>query len=42
MGDDVQTGINSAVDVGTIIGNKVFIGLGAMAKGEIKPYAKIL
>jgi len=42
MGDDVQTGINSAVDVGTIIGNKVFIGPGAMAKGEIKPYAKIL
>ena len=42
MGDDVQTGINSAVDVGTNIGNKVFIGPGAMAKGEIKPYAKIL
>ena len=42
MGDDVQTGINSAVDVGTIIGNKVFIGLGAMAKGEIKPNANIL
>ncbi len=42
MGDDVQTGINSAVDVGTIIGNKVFIGPGAMAKGEIKPYAKML
>jgi UDP-N-acetylglucosamine diphosphorylase / glucose-1-phosphate thymidylyltransferase / UDP-N-acetylgalactosamine diphosphorylase / glucosamine-1-phosphate N-acetyltransferase / galactosamine-1-phosphate N-acetyltransferase len=42
MGDDVQTGINSAVDVGTIVGNKVFIGPGAMAKGEIKPYAKIL
>lgn len=42
MGDDVQTGINSAVDVGTIVGNKVFIGPGAMAKGEIKPYAKML
>ena len=42
MGDDVQTGINSAVDVGTIIGNKVFIGPGAMAKGEIKPYTKML
>lgn len=42
MGDDVQTGINSAVDVGTIIGNKVFIGLGALAKGEIKPNANIL
>ena len=42
MGDDVQTGINSVIDVGTIIGNKVFIGPGAMVKGEIKPYAKIL
>ena len=42
MGDDVQTGINSAVDVGTIIGNKVFIGPGALVKGEIKPYAKML
>jgi len=42
MGDYVQTGINSVVDVGTIIGNKVFIGPGASAKGEIKPYTKIL
>ena len=42
MGDNVQTGINSAVDVGTIIGNKVFIGPGAMAKGEIKPHTKTL
>ena len=42
MGDDVQTGINSVLDVGTIIGNKVFVGPGAMAKGEIKPFAKML
>jgi len=42
MGDNVQIGINSAIDVGTIIGNKVFIGPGAMAKGEIKPNANIL
>ena len=42
MGDNVQTGINSVIDVGTIIGDKVFIGLGAMAKGEIKSNAKIL
>jgi len=42
MGDNVQTGINSVIDVGTIIGNKVFIGPGAMAKGEIKPNANIL
>ncbi len=42
MGDNVQTGINSVIDVGTIIGNNVFIGPGAMAKGEIKPNANIL
>jgi len=42
MGDNVQTGINSIINVGTIIGNNVFIGLGAMAKGEIKPDTRIL
>jgi bifunctional UDP-N-acetylglucosamine pyrophosphorylase/glucosamine-1-phosphate N-acetyltransferase len=42
MGDNVQTGINSIINVGTMIGNNVFIGLGAMAKGEIKPDTKIL
>jgi UDP-N-acetylglucosamine diphosphorylase/glucosamine-1-phosphate N-acetyltransferase len=42
MGDNVQTGINSVINVGTMIGNNVFIGLGAMAKGEIKPDTKLL
>jgi UDP-N-acetylglucosamine diphosphorylase/glucosamine-1-phosphate N-acetyltransferase len=42
MGDNVQTGINSIINVGTMIGNNVFIGLGAMAKEEIKPDTKIL
>jgi UDP-N-acetylglucosamine diphosphorylase/glucosamine-1-phosphate N-acetyltransferase len=42
MGDNVQTGINSVINVGTMIGNNVFIGLGATAKGEIKPDSKIL
>jgi len=42
MGDNVQTGINSVINVGTMIGNSVFIGLGAYAKNEIKPYARIL
>ena len=42
MGDYVQTGINSVIDVGTIIGNKVFIGPGTMVKAEIKPSTKIL
>lgn len=42
MGDNVQTGINSTINGGTMIGNNVFIGLGALAKGEIKPDARIL
>ena len=42
MGDNVQTGINSVINVGTMIGNNVFIGLGAIAKGEIKPDTRIL
>ena len=37
MGDNVQTGINSMINIGTTIGNNVFIGLGAFATGEIKP-----
>jgi bifunctional UDP-N-acetylglucosamine pyrophosphorylase/glucosamine-1-phosphate N-acetyltransferase len=42
MGDNVQTGINSSIDVGTIIGNNVFIGPGAVALGETKPRAGIM
>lgn len=42
MGDNVQTGINAMINVGTIIGNNAFIGMGALAKGEIKPYARIM
>jgi bifunctional UDP-N-acetylglucosamine pyrophosphorylase/glucosamine-1-phosphate N-acetyltransferase len=42
MGDNVQTGINSTINVGTMIGNNVFIGLGALARGEIQPETKIL
>jgi UDP-N-acetylglucosamine diphosphorylase/glucosamine-1-phosphate N-acetyltransferase len=41
MGDNVQTGINAIINVGTMIGNDVFIGLGALAKGEIRPNTKI-
>ncbi len=37
MGDNVQTGINSTINIGTIIGNNVFIGPGAIVKGEIRP-----
>jgi UDP-N-acetylglucosamine diphosphorylase / glucose-1-phosphate thymidylyltransferase / UDP-N-acetylgalactosamine diphosphorylase / glucosamine-1-phosphate N-acetyltransferase / galactosamine-1-phosphate N-acetyltransferase len=42
MGDNVQTGINSIINVGTMIGNNASIGLGAIAKGEIKPDTRIL
>jgi len=42
MGDNVQTGINSVINVGTMIGNNVFIGLGAVVKGEITPKTMIL
>ena len=42
MGDNVQTGINSMINVGTLIGNDVFIGPGATANGEIKPGARII
>ena len=42
IGDDVQTGINSMMNVGTIIGNNVFIGPGSVVNGEIKPKSKIM
>lgn len=37
MGDDVKTGINSVIDVGTIIFENSRIGPGALAKGRIAP-----
>ena len=42
MGDNVQTGINSVINVGTMIGNNAFIGPGAIVKGEIAPKTMIL
>ena len=41
IGDDVQTGINATINTGSIIGNSVFIGPGAIVNGEIKPQARI-
>jgi bifunctional UDP-N-acetylglucosamine pyrophosphorylase/glucosamine-1-phosphate N-acetyltransferase len=41
MGDNVQTGINASINVGTLIGNNVFIGPGAMAHGTISPDSRI-
>lgn len=40
-GDDVQTGINATIDPGTIIGEKSFIGPGAIVGGNIAPKSKI-
>jgi len=42
LGDNVQTGINSMMNVGTMIGNDAFIGPGSIVNGEIKPKSKIL
>jgi len=41
MGDSVQTGINSVIDVGAVIGNNVFVGPAAHISGEIMPYSRI-
>jgi bifunctional UDP-N-acetylglucosamine pyrophosphorylase/glucosamine-1-phosphate N-acetyltransferase len=41
MGDDVKTGINASIDVGTIIGEGSFIGVGAIARGTIAPMSRI-
>jgi bifunctional UDP-N-acetylglucosamine pyrophosphorylase/glucosamine-1-phosphate N-acetyltransferase len=42
MGDHVQTGINSMTNVGTMMGNHVFLSLGAVANGEITPETIIM
>jgi bifunctional UDP-N-acetylglucosamine pyrophosphorylase/glucosamine-1-phosphate N-acetyltransferase len=42
MGDNVQTGINSMMNIGCLIGNNAFIGPGAVAEGEIKSDTRIL
>ena len=41
LGDRVQTGINSCLNVGCCIGNDSYIGPGAVASGMIRPKAKI-
>lgn len=42
IGDNVQTGINSVIDVGSIISNNAFIGPGAVVHGVIKSDSKIM
>ena len=41
LGDNVSTGINSCIDVGTCIGDNSIIGMGAKASGVIAPGSKI-
>jgi UDP-N-acetylglucosamine diphosphorylase/glucosamine-1-phosphate N-acetyltransferase len=41
IGDDVKTGINATIDVGTIIGEESFIGMCALARGTIAPRSKV-
>jgi UDP-N-acetylglucosamine diphosphorylase/glucosamine-1-phosphate N-acetyltransferase len=36
LGDNVQTGINVSINVGTMIGNDVFIGPGRVVSGDIQ------
>ena len=42
IGDGVQTGINSSINVGTMIGDHTFIGPGALVSGVIQPNSKVL
>lgn len=41
IGDDVQTGINSSINTGSVIGSNTFIGPGAVVKGNVLPDSKI-
>jgi UDP-N-acetylglucosamine diphosphorylase/glucosamine-1-phosphate N-acetyltransferase len=41
IGDEVETGINASINVGTLIGNNSLIGPGALARGVISPGSKI-
>ena len=42
LGDNVSTGINSSINVGTIIGNDSVVGAGKMASGTYPDKSKIL
>ena len=41
IGDNVQTGINTSINVGTVIGSNTFIGPGAVVTGVVAPNSKI-
>jgi UDP-N-acetylglucosamine diphosphorylase/glucosamine-1-phosphate N-acetyltransferase len=42
IGDNVKTGINASINVGTSIGNNTFIGPGVAVSGVIMPNSRIL
>lgn len=42
IGDNVQTGINATINIGSMIGNDVYIGPGGFVKREVTPQTKIL
>lgn len=41
IGDSVKTGINVSINVGTMIGNDVYIAPSAFVEGYIEPYSKV-
>ncbi len=41
VGDNVKTGINVSINVGTLIGNDVFIAPSARVDGYVEPYSRI-
>jgi NDP-sugar pyrophosphorylase family protein len=41
VGDRVETGINTSINVGAMIGNNTLIGPGVVAKGIIVPDSKL-
>ena len=41
IGDNVKTGINASVNVGSFIGNDVFIGPGAVVGGFVEPRSRV-
>ena len=42
LGDNIETGINSSINTGTMIGNNTFIGPGAVASDIIAPDSRML
>jgi UDP-N-acetylglucosamine diphosphorylase/glucosamine-1-phosphate N-acetyltransferase len=41
LGDAVKTGINVSINTGSMIGNNVFIGPGAVVSGTVSPESKV-